>query len=313
MTVPEMGAQRRGTRVTFLDQTGAKSVEAIIADSVVVRRILPNIVTKMNLPVMGPDGQPMSYSLDHKEGSRRLREEQTLPEAHVRDGDHLIVYPEIVAGSGIRHSPRYRRLCSDQRALQQLKATSPVFDYAAYCSGTGQPPEAYLITFQGRGLYRPEGSSEVLVCEHHQVLVRLGADYPRQIPELVWKTPIYHPNISSNGIVCLGGYSTYWAPSLQLDQLCEMLWDMIRYRNYDVDSPYNREAAHWVRGQTTFTFPIDPRPLRLQELVPVSCVDRSISDDSPIRILDDTLEIVEAELILQPDDPVGSPEILYID
>jgi hypothetical protein len=98
MVNPEVGGQHRGTRVTFLDQTGAKSVDAVIADTVPVRRIMPNIVTKMNLPVMGPDGQPMSYSLDHKEGGRRLREEQTLPEAQVRDGDHLIVYPEIVAG-----------------------------------------------------------------------------------------------------------------------------------------------------------------------------------------------------------------------
>jgi hypothetical protein len=98
MAVPEIGDRHRGTRVTFLDQTGAKSVDAVIADTVPVRRIMPNIVTKMNLPVMGPDGQPMSYSLDHKEGGRRLREEQTLPAAQVRDGDHLIVYPEIVAG-----------------------------------------------------------------------------------------------------------------------------------------------------------------------------------------------------------------------
>jgi hypothetical protein len=90
--------QRQGTQVTFLDQTGAKSVEAVIADTVSVKRILPNIITKMNLPVMGPDGQPMSYSLDHKEGGKRLREDQTLVDASVRDGDHLIVYPEIVAG-----------------------------------------------------------------------------------------------------------------------------------------------------------------------------------------------------------------------
>ena len=90
--------ERKGTRVMFLDQTGAKSVEAVIADSVSVKRILPNIITQMNRPVMGPDGQPMSYSLDHKEGGRRLHEEQTLPVAQVKDGDHLIVYPEIVAG-----------------------------------------------------------------------------------------------------------------------------------------------------------------------------------------------------------------------
>lgn len=90
--------ERKGTRVTFLDQTGAKSVEAIIADNVTVARILPNIITKMNLPVTGPDGQPMSYSLDHKEGGKRLTEGQTLPAANVSAGDHLIVYPEIVAG-----------------------------------------------------------------------------------------------------------------------------------------------------------------------------------------------------------------------
>jgi hypothetical protein len=98
MSQPSATQERKGTRVTFLDQTGAKSVDAVIADTVTVKRILPNIITKMNLPVMGPDGQPMSYSLDHKEGGKRLHEEQTLLAAHVQDGDHLIVYPEIVAG-----------------------------------------------------------------------------------------------------------------------------------------------------------------------------------------------------------------------
>ena len=90
--------QEDGTEVTFLDQTGAKSVEALVSHTVTVRRILPNIITKMNLPVVGPDGQPMSYSLDHKEGGRRLHEDSTLPECNVHNGDHLIVYPEIVAG-----------------------------------------------------------------------------------------------------------------------------------------------------------------------------------------------------------------------
>ena len=92
-------ADPTGIQVTFLDQTGAKSVKAVIAFSVPVSRILPNIITKMNLPMTSPDGQPMSYSLDHKEGGRRLVESQTLLEAGVQNGDHLIVYPEVVAGS----------------------------------------------------------------------------------------------------------------------------------------------------------------------------------------------------------------------
>ena len=61
-------------------------------------------------------------------------------------------------------------------------------------------------------------------------------------------TPIYHPNISEIGMVCLGGYGTHWVPSVQLDELCVMLWDMLRYHNYDIRSPYNRESALLGRG-----------------------------------------------------------------
>ena len=63
-------------------------------------------------------------------------------------------------------------------------------------------------------------------------------------------------------MVCLGGYGTHWVPSVQLDELCMMLWDMARYHNYDIRSPYNRDAALWVANQTAILFPTDPRPLR---------------------------------------------------
>ena len=63
-------------------------------------------------------------------------------------------------------------------------------------------------------------------------------------------------------MVCLGGYGTHWVPSVQLDELCTMLWDMLRYHNYDIRSPYNRDAALWVAQQQTFRFPTDERPLR---------------------------------------------------
>ncbi len=104
-----------GIQVTFLDQTGAKSVKAVIAFTVPVSRIIPNIITKMNLPATSPDGQPMSYALDHKEGGRRLLESITLPEAGVENGDHLIVYPEVVAGSIDRRVTR-RSSVSSTRA-----------------------------------------------------------------------------------------------------------------------------------------------------------------------------------------------------
>jgi ubiquitin-protein ligase len=153
-------------------------------------------------------------------------------------------------------SPRIRRLRSDLAALEKLKAESSVFGFKS----TGRPPQQYSVSFQGSSLARDRG--KVVVREHHEVEIKLGASYPRTMPEIRWLTPIYHPNISEIGMVCLGAYGTHWVPSLALDELCVMLWDMARYQNYDIRSPYNREAAQWAANQTTFRFPMDHRPLR---------------------------------------------------
>ncbi len=89
-----------------------------------------------------------------------------------------------------------------------------------------------------------------------------GASYPRTMPEIRWLTPIYHPNISEIGMVCLGGYGTHWVPSVQLDELCVMLWDMARYHNYDIRSPYNRDPRSGSPIRPRFAFRSIARPLR---------------------------------------------------
>ena len=153
-------------------------------------------------------------------------------------------------------SPRLRRLRSDLLALEKLRAESSVFGFKS----TGSPPQQYTVLFRGASLSRERG--KVVPRDHHEVEIKLGASYPRTMPELRWLTPIYHPNISEIGMVCLGAYGTHWVPSLALDELCVMLWDMARYQNYDTRSPYNREAAQWVANQATYRFPMDARPLR---------------------------------------------------
>lgn len=158
----------------------------------------------------------------------------------------------------MRESPRDRRLRSDFKALDQLRAESSVFDFIA----EGSSPQEYALHFHGRGVFRDQRSGIVQIRDHHEVHVRLGSNYPRSIPSLMWKTPIFHPNVAGSGHVCLGGYGNHWAPSVTLDELCRMLWDMIRFANYDIASPYNREAAQWASDPVGFTFPLDSRPLR---------------------------------------------------
>jgi ubiquitin-protein ligase len=155
-------------------------------------------------------------------------------------------------------TPRTRRLKADADAMKLLKENSTIVDFQAF----GDPAERYLITFKGKGLMRKSEGDSVEVAEVHRVEVRLGIDYPRSRPDLQWLTAIYHPNISAVGAVCLGGYSTNWVPSLGLAELTEMLWDMVRYENFDPKSAYNYAAGRWSETQTQFDFPLDRRNLR---------------------------------------------------
>jgi ubiquitin-protein ligase len=155
-------------------------------------------------------------------------------------------------------TPRSRRLAADAEAMKALREQSTIIEYQAH----GDPPERYLVTFRGRGLVRRTEADPVEVADVHRVEIRLGIDYPRSRPDLQWLTSIYHPNISAVGAVCLGGYSTSWAPSLGLAELVEMLWEMVRMSNYDPKSAYNYAAGRWCETQRQFDFPIDPRSIR---------------------------------------------------
>jgi len=72
--------------------------------------------------------------------------------------------------------------------------------------------------------------------------------------EVAWKTPLFHPMSRERR----GLFRRLWnalGAELSLDELCGMLWDMIRYENYDETSPYNREAAAWAKNRLKFSFP----------------------------------------------------------
>ncbi len=215
----------------------------------------------------------------------------------------------------MRESPRVRRLRSDFKAVEQLRSESTIFEFEA----KGSPPHMYLARFRGTGLWRPNGTSDVLVRYDHEAAIELGAAYPRMMPALGWRTPIFHPNISASGVVCLGGYATHWVPSVNLDELCIMLWDMVRYENFDVESPYNRDAALWARSQQRYGFPVDGRPLRDKVLMSraIEPQEKAHSASPPpvreesVTFMDAEMaggEVVDAEVI----DGDG-PDILFIE
>lgn len=159
----------------------------------------------------------------------------------------------------MRKSPRERRLNADFRGVVELRSQSSIMEFEA----KGSPPEKYRFKFNGNGVAL-NSAGKIAKQQEHVVVVELGAAYPRLVPNLAWQTPIFHPNISVGGVVCLGGYGTHWVPSLTLSELVIMLWDMIRYKNFDSESPYNREAAAWARERAEGFFPLDKRSIRDQ-------------------------------------------------
>ncbi len=84
--------------VIIIDATGNKEQKVGLPDDVKTGIIMVKLIEKINLPSVGPDGNPISYKFIHKLTGRQLLEAQTLAEAGVKNGDVLRLQPEITAG-----------------------------------------------------------------------------------------------------------------------------------------------------------------------------------------------------------------------
>lgn len=84
--------------ITVVDATGNKTEEASVPPTVASGRIVAKLVELLELPSVGPDGQPLSYKFHHKQSGRQVSDDETLEQAGVRDGDVLRLVAEITAG-----------------------------------------------------------------------------------------------------------------------------------------------------------------------------------------------------------------------
>jgi hypothetical protein len=79
-----------------LPSGGSRTAE--IPDDVIVKELIPELTTSLELPVTGPDGRPMSYRLDSKALGRELKEDETLVQAGVPKDDRLMMTADVTAG-----------------------------------------------------------------------------------------------------------------------------------------------------------------------------------------------------------------------
>jgi hypothetical protein len=83
--------------VTFVLPSGG-SRTAEVPDDVLVKDLIPELTTSLELPVTGPDGRPVSYRLDSKALGRELKEDETLSQAGIPQNDRLMMTADVTAG-----------------------------------------------------------------------------------------------------------------------------------------------------------------------------------------------------------------------
>jgi hypothetical protein len=85
-------------QVWISDATGSRRDDVELPDDAEIDRVIAALNEPLNLPLNGPDGQPMSYRFHHAESQTQLRDKATLSSSGVKAGDTLRLVPEIMAG-----------------------------------------------------------------------------------------------------------------------------------------------------------------------------------------------------------------------
>jgi ubiquitin-protein ligase len=152
-------------------------------------------------------------------------------------------------------TPRIRRLEKEHAGLLALKRQSSFVTFTA----EGTPPTAYRIRMTCDGLCL-DGHEPRVIKEHRFDLI-LGREFPILAPEIMWRSPIFHPNFHPPHI-CLGDH---WYAGWSLAEMCVAICEMIQYKRFNIYDPLDRNAAIWLKRlmeERPDVIPIDSRPIR---------------------------------------------------
>jgi hypothetical protein len=175
---------------------------------------------------------------DENGEAHRLDPEEPLHNQGVRDGGQLQMSAESTAG--VDTWLRLEALARARDDIVDFAAEHPEFTLVEM--DDDRLPLEYTVELHVPGFAPPEDLEawppDPQRIDRHELIVWMPAEFPIQAPRVRWQSDVFHPNIARDkdhkGGVCLGPLMTDYTPDLSMYSLCQMLIDMVRYRNYEI-------------------------------------------------------------------------------
>jgi hypothetical protein len=195
-------------------------------------------------------GQPRPATVDvvRNGTAERPNQDSSLAENGFVEDETIHVQPEVTAASvsiTVRDEA-FARVLSQITAFAKAAPADLFFEVLA--NGNHMPSE-YLLKFTTRSFAPPATPGDMPQrVDEHKVRVLLLSNFPMVAPRVLWRSPIFHPNVSVEGFLCLGELAERYRPGMDFSSLCRTIVDIASYRNYQADEPFNKDAANWARS-----------------------------------------------------------------
>ena len=180
----------------------------------------------------------------------------------------------------------------------QLKEFLELYPLITILRVEGDPPDHYELAYHLRGYVRTDDGA-VGIGTDHQVRISLPFGYPHFAPIAKPLTPIFHPDVDPAAF----RIADHWQQNPSLADLVLRIGEMICGSVYQLDEPFNREAADWYaahQGQ----LPLDT----------LSLADIEQSQDRPDSLAEDTFASLglESDDFLDPEKEIGEEDVQQI-